>query len=123
MSERRLAKRFEICTPLSGWSAGLGYFQGQVRNLSATGAYILADHAVKENEQFVMLLKVPELYADGDISLLWASCRAIRVEMARDAERAWVGIAAVVEEYVMPSRRLDAGSGAEARKNHELVAA
>ena len=98
-SDLRFALRYWAGAPASDIS------RDKVRNLSTTGAYILADPGVKENEQFVILVKVPELYADDDMSLLWVSCRAIRVEPA-GADEFGVGIAAVVDEYVMPSRRL-----------------
>lgn len=113
MTERRAAKRYEVSAPLSGWSSSLGYFHGKVRNLSTSGVYIVSDRAVREREEFVILVKIPEMHADGDTSLLWAYCRAIRVEPASAAEFKGVGIAAVVDEYVMPSRRLATGKALE----------
>jgi hypothetical protein len=113
MTERRTAKRYEISAPLSAWSSSLGYFQGKVRNISTSGVYIVSDRTVKEHEEFVILLKIPEMHADEDTSLLWAYCRAIRVEPASVGEFKGVGIAAVVDEYVMPSRRLAAGKALE----------
>jgi hypothetical protein len=70
MTERRAAKRYEVSAPLLGWSSNLGYFQGTVRNLSTSGVYIVADRAVKEHEQFMILLKIPEIHVDADTSLL-----------------------------------------------------
>ena len=113
MTERRAAKRYEVSAPLLGWSSSLGYFQGKVRNLSTSGVYIVSDRAVKEDEEFVILVKIPEMHADRDTSLLWAYCRAIRVEPASRGEFKGVGIAAVVDEFVMPSRRLAASKGLE----------
>lgn len=113
MTERRAAKRYDVSAPLLGWSSSLGYFQGKVRNLSTSGVYIMSDRAVKENEEFVILVKIPEMHADEDTSLLWVHCRAIRVEPAGADEFQGVGIAAVVDEYVMPSRRLAASKDLE----------
>jgi hypothetical protein len=104
MTERRTARRFEISLPIMGWGSEAKCFDGCTLDVSTNGVYLLASHAVKPNESFLFLMRFPGLFSDEKDSLLWAYCRAVRVEPKCMDGGACVGIAAVVEQYTLPPR-------------------
>jgi hypothetical protein len=120
MTERRAARRFEIVVPIMGWGSDEKFFDGWTRDVStsgvylvanrvvANGAYLAASHSVKQNESFLFLMRFPGLFPDERNGLLWAYCRAVRIEPKCDDRGACVGIAAVVEQYTLPPRMPDA---------------
>jgi hypothetical protein len=116
MTERRTARRFEIAVPIMGWGSEEKYFDGWTRDVSTSGVYLVANrastngiylaasHSVKQNESFLFLMKFPGDFPQENESLLWAYCRAVRVEPECVHGGACVGIAAVVEQYTLPPR-------------------
>jgi hypothetical protein len=104
MTERRTARRFEIAVPIMGWGAGAKCFDGNTCDVSTNGVYLVANGAVKPNESFVFLMQFPGLSSRENNGLLWAYCRAVRVEPRNVDGIACTGIAAAVERYTLPPR-------------------
>lgn len=116
MMERRAAQRFEIAVPIMGWGSEEKYFDGWTRDVSTSGVYLVANRAstngvylaasrsVKQNESFLFLMRFPGLFPDEKNALLWAYCRAVRIEPECVHGGGCVGIAAVVEQYTLPPR-------------------
>jgi PilZ domain-containing protein len=104
MTERRTARRFEIAVPIMGWGSGAKCFNGQTCDLSTNGVYLVANGEVKPSESFVFLMQFPGLFSGEGNGLLWAYCRAVRVEPRNVDGVACVGIAAAVERYTLPPR-------------------
>lgn len=112
MRDQRTARRFEMVVPMMGWGSSDRCFDGWTRNVSTSGVYLVANRrsangeylaarrCVKQNESFVFLMRFPGR-EDG---LLWAYCRAVRIEPNCEGGSACVGIAAVVEQYTLPPR-------------------
>jgi hypothetical protein len=117
MMERRTARRFEIVVPIMGWGAGAKCFDGHTCDVSTNGVYLLANGEVKPNESFVFLMQFPELFSGEKNGLLWAYCRAVRVEPRNVNGAACVGIAAAVERYTLPPRMDVAHPSARWRTN------
>jgi hypothetical protein len=104
MTERRTARRFEISVPIMGWAAGAKCFDGHTCDVSTNGVYLIANGAVKPSESFVFLMQFPGLFSGKKNGLLWAYCRAVRVEPRNVDGIARVGIAAAVDRYTLPPR-------------------
>ena len=102
MTERRNARRFEIAVPIMGWGAGAKCFDGHTCDVSTNGVYLVANGAVKPNESFVFLMQFPGLFSGENNGLLWAYCRAVRVEPRNVDGIVCTGIAAAVERYTLP---------------------
>lgn len=116
MSEQRTARRFEMAVPMMGWGSDERCFDGWTRNISTSGVYLVANRRsangeylaarrwVKQNESFVFFMKFPGNFPGHKDGLLWAYCRAVRIEPDCGGRSAGVGIAAVVEQYTLPPR-------------------
>jgi PilZ domain len=102
VTDRRAEKRYPISIPVSGWGAVTGSFAGHTRDVSGRGIYILSDVGVKQDDQFVLLMSFPQLLVGQRATLVWADCHAVRVERAGRFANGAVGIAAIVDEYVLP---------------------
>jgi hypothetical protein len=112
MTERRIARRFEIAVPVMCWGSSAKCFDGNTRDVSATGIYLITHHELDPREWFLLLMRFPGLFSDDNNSLLWAYCRVVRVEPNSVDGVACVGIAAIVEQFTLPSFRSAAMRGA-----------
>lgn len=110
MTDRRTEERFPVSVAVTGWGANLDSFEGHTRDFSGRGIYIIANAALKADDRFAFLMSLPELLADEEATPVWVFCKVVRVEPAGLHANGQLGIAATVEEYVMPTR----GLGAEA---------
>jgi len=118
MTEQRAARRFEVAVPMMGWGSDERYFDGWTRDVSTSGVYLVANRrsangvclaarrSVKQNESFVFLMRFPGSFPGHEDGLLWAYCRAVRIEPDCGGGSACVGIAAVVEQYTLPPRMM-----------------
>jgi hypothetical protein len=116
MRDQRTARRFEMVVPMMGWGSNDRCFDGWTRNVSTSGVYLVANSRsasgeylaarrwVKQNESFVFLMRFPGSFPGREDGLLWAYCRAVRIEPNCEGGSACVGIAAVVEQYTLPPR-------------------
>jgi hypothetical protein len=105
MMERRTTRRFEIAVPVMCWGGPAKCFDGRTRDVSATGIYLVTQHELEPKEWFLLLMRFPGLFPDENNSLLWAYCRVVRAEPKSIDGVAGVGIAAVVEQFTLPSSR------------------
>jgi hypothetical protein len=105
MMERRIARRFEITVPVMCWGSSAKCFDGRTRDVSATGIYMITHHELEPKEWFLLLMRFPGLFPDENNSLLWAYCRVVRTEPKSIDGVACVGIAAIVEQFTLPSFR------------------
>ena len=107
MHERRTEHRYPVSVAVYGWSTKMDSFQGHTRDISGSGIYIVRKANIKADDRFAFLMSFPELLADEKATAVWAFCRVVRVDPHRTVNGT-VGIAAVVEEYIMPTRGLGA---------------
>jgi hypothetical protein len=105
MTDRRTTRRFEIAVPVMCWGSSAKCFDGRTRDVSASGIYLTTHQELGPTEWFLLLMRFPGLFPDDNNSLLWAYCRAVRVEPNCIDGHSCVGIAAVVEQFTLPSFR------------------
>jgi hypothetical protein len=104
MNDRRTEERYPVSVAVYGWSSKIDSFDGQTRDISSNGIYVIGKASIKANERFAFLMTAPDLLGAEKDTAVWAFCRVIRVEPHGEPADGMVGIAAVVEEYVMPTR-------------------
>jgi hypothetical protein len=102
MTDRRTDLRYPVSVAVHAWNSNMDFFHGHTRNISGSGVYIIGKTTIKPHDRLVFLMALPGLLADEKATPVWAFCRVMRVE-PHDSGDGTVGIAAVVEEYEMPT--------------------
>jgi hypothetical protein len=101
MTERRSARRYDLCLPVSVRLPSLGQEakNGTTRDISTRGVYFVLDQEISTGSQFDFTLTLPsELTGDAEV-FVCAHAKVIRVESRTEGGRQGVGIAAVIEKY------------------------
>jgi len=102
MTERRTARRVEIAVPVMCWGSAAQCLDGRTRDISESGVFLIVNHELEPNEPFLLLMRFPGHLPEENNELLWAYCRVVRIEPRRIHGDACMGIAAVVEQSVLP---------------------
>ena len=100
MTERRLARRYDLCLPvLVRLPTASQSHGGTTRDISTRGVYFTLDERLSPGSQFDFTLTLPsELTGDAEV-FVCAHGKVVRVEAQPEASRRTIGIAAVIEKY------------------------
>jgi len=104
MIERRKTQRHQVSVPVSGWISNARLFEGVTRDVSTDGVYVWMNRAIEPGEPLVFLMRFPATFPDNRETLLWAYCKAVRVESNAGEDKYPHGVAAVTGEYSMTLR-------------------
>lgn len=104
MNERRAAPRHQLSVPITGWIHNSLLFEGTTRDISTGGAYIRTNRPAKVGDFLVFLMRFPTTYPEQREDLLWAYCRAVRVDTLPESSGYSTGIATVAIEYSLSLR-------------------
>ena len=102
-NDRRTEQRYPVSVAVCGWSSKTDSIDGQTRDISTSGVYVIGKAAIKANDRFAFLMNGSDLLGVEKETAVWAFCRVVRVDPYGAPSDGMVGIAAVVEEYVMPT--------------------
>jgi hypothetical protein len=102
MSERRIARRYDLSLPVMVRipAQGLAETQsGRTRDISTKGLYFVIDQDVRAGSNLDIMLTLPKEMTNGEEVLVKASGKIVRVESRMEDGDARLGVAAVIERY------------------------
>ncbi|HWG59825.1 MAG TPA: PilZ domain-containing protein [Candidatus Acidoferrales bacterium] len=102
MTERRLARRYDLSLPVSirlPINRELGPQAGQTRDISTRGVYFIVQKDLAPGAELDFTLTLPGEITRGIEVLVRAHGRVVRVDKRRDEDHETIGIAAVIERY------------------------
>jgi len=102
MTERRLARRYDLSLPVSvrmPISREPGAHSGQTRDISTRGVYFTVQKDMSAGTELDFTLTLPAEITRGTEVFVRAHGRVIRVDKRRDDEHETIGVAAVIERY------------------------
>jgi hypothetical protein len=102
MSERRMARRYDLSLPVSvrlPVSREPGAHTGQTRDISTRGVYFTMSKDLPPGTEVDFTLTLPAEITRGTEVFVRAHGRVVRVDKQRDEEYETIGIAAVIERY------------------------
>jgi len=97
MSERRNARRYDLALPVVVRD-GIEH-NGQTRDISTRGVYLMMDERLEPNSKFEFTLTLPQEITGGSSVLVQAQGRVIRVDSVEEDGPNRLGVAAVIEKY------------------------
>jgi len=102
MSERRVARRYDLSLPVmvripAPGSAGTQ--SGRTRDISTKGLYFVIDQDVRAGSNLDIMLTLPKEMTNGEEVLVKASGRIVRVESRMEDGNERLGVAAVIDRY------------------------
>jgi hypothetical protein len=102
MSERRVARRYDLSLPVmvripAPGSAGTQ--SGRTRDISTKGLYFVIDQDVRAGSNLDIMLTLPKEMTNGEEVLVKASGKIVRVESRMEDGNERLGVAAVIERY------------------------
>ncbi len=102
MSERRVARRYDLSLPVVVRipAQGLAETQsGKTRDISTKGLYFVIDQDVRAGSNLDIMLTLPKEMTNGEEVLVKASGKIVRVESRMEDGNERLGVAAVIERY------------------------
>jgi c-di-GMP-binding flagellar brake protein YcgR len=102
MSERRVARRYDLSLPVMVRipAQGLAETQsGRTRDISTKGLYFVIDQDVRAGSNLDIMLTLPREMTNGEEVLVKASGKIVRVESRIEDGDERLGVAAVIERY------------------------
>jgi len=102
MSERRIARRYDLSLPVMVRipAQGLaGTQSGKTRDISTKGLYFVIDQDVRAGSNLDIMLTLPKEMTNGEEVLVKASGKIVRVESRIEDGNERLGVAAVIERY------------------------
>jgi|SRR5579871_491303 len=102
MTERRMARRYDLSLPVSvrlPINREHGTQGGQTRDISTRGVYFTTQKDLVPGTEVDFTLTLPSEITHGTDVFVRAHGRVIRVDKQRDDDHETIGIAAVIERY------------------------
>jgi hypothetical protein len=102
MSERRIARRYDLSLPVLVRIPAQGFAEtqnGRTRDISTKGLYFVIDQDVQAGSSLDIMLTLPREMTSGDEVLVKASGKIVRVESRKEDGNERLGVAAIIERY------------------------
>jgi hypothetical protein len=102
MSERRVARRYDLSLPVMVRIPAPGFAgtqSGRTRDISTKGLYFVIDQEVRAGSNLDIMLTLPKEMTNGEEVLVKASGKIVRVESRMEDGNERRGVAAVIERY------------------------
>jgi hypothetical protein len=102
MSERRVARRYDLSLPVMVRIPAQGFAgtqSGRTRDISTKGLYFVIDQDVRAGSNLDIMLTLPKEMTNGEEVLVKASGKIVRVESRMEDGTERLGVAAVIERY------------------------
>ena len=102
MSERRIARRYDLSLPVMVRIPAPGFAgtqSGRTRDISTKGLYFVIDQDVRAGSNLDIMLTLPKEMTNGEEVLVKASGKIVRVESRMEDGTERLGVAAVIERY------------------------
>ena len=102
MSERRVARRYDLSLPVMVRIPAPGFAgtqSGRTRDISTKGLYFVIDQEVRAGSNLDIMLTLPKEMTAGEEVLVKASGKIVRVESRMEDGNERLGVAAVIERY------------------------
>ena len=102
MSERRVARRYDLSLPVMVRIPAQGVAEtqsGRTRDISTKGLYFVIDREVRAGSNLDIMLTLPKEMTNGEEVLVKASGKIVRVESRMEDGNERLGVAAVIERY------------------------
>ncbi|MGB7728416.1 MAG: PilZ domain-containing protein [Candidatus Acidiferrum sp.] len=102
MTERRMARRYDLTLPVSVRFAVenlLTKQEGRTRDISTRGLYFVVSQELQSGSELDITLTLPAEITHGTEVLVRAQAKIVRVEQRVEDETPRTGIAVVIERY------------------------
>jgi hypothetical protein len=102
MTERRMARRYDLSLPVSirlPINREPGAHNGHTRDISTRGVYFTMQKEMSPGTELDFTLTLPAEITRGTEVFIRAHGRVIRVDKHQDEQHQAVGVAAVIERY------------------------
>ena len=102
MSERRVARRYDLSLPVMVRIPAPGFAgtqSGRTRDISTKGLYFVIDQDLRAGSNLDIMLTLPKEMTNGEEVLVKASGKIVRVESRMEDGNERLGVAAVIERY------------------------
>jgi hypothetical protein len=102
MTERRLARRYDLSLPVNvrlPITREPGAHDGQTRDISTRGVYFIMQKELSPGTEVDFTLTLPAEITRGSEVFVRAHGRVVRVDKQRDDDHETIGVAAVIERY------------------------
>ena len=102
MSERRVARRYDLSLPVMVRIPAPGFAgtqSGRTRDISTKGLYFVIDQDVRAGSNLDIMLTLPKEMTSGEEVLVKASGKIVRVESRMEDGNERLGVAAIIERY------------------------
>jgi len=102
MSERRTARRYDLCLPIIIRFCKEEAFDsqhGKTRDISTRGLYFVVEQNLEAGSEVDLTLTLPAEVTQGTEAFVRALGRVVRVERRTEDGNERMGVAAVIERY------------------------
>ncbi len=102
MTERRLARRYDLTLPVSIRSAAEKLVmrqEGKTRDISTKGLYFIVERGLEAGSELDLTLTLPGEITHGTDVFVRAQGKVVRVERRLEEGESRLGVAAVIERY------------------------
>jgi hypothetical protein len=102
MTERRLARRYDLSLPVNvrlPITREPATHDGQTRDISTRGVYFIMQKELSPGTEVDFTLTLPAEITRGSEVFVRAHGRVVRVDKQRDDDHETIGVAAVIERY------------------------
>jgi len=103
MTERRIARRYELSLPVVVRAAAerkqADSRNGKTRDISTRGVYFLIDRQLEAGSTLDFMLTLPAEITQGTEVFIHAQGKVVRIEEKPGENGGRVGVAAVIEKY------------------------
>jgi PilZ domain len=102
MTERRMARRYDLSLPVNvrvPINREPGSQSGQTRDISTRGVYFMTQNELAPGTEVDFTLTLPAEITRGNEVFVRAHGRIVRIDKRRDEDLETIGVAAVIERY------------------------
>jgi c-di-GMP-binding flagellar brake protein YcgR len=102
MTERRLARRYDLTLPVSIRSVAEKLIlrqEGKTRDISTKGLYFVVDRDLEAGSELDLTLTLPGEITHGSDVFVRAQGKVVRIERRLEEGEHRMGVAAVIERY------------------------
>jgi hypothetical protein len=102
MTERRIARRYDLTLPISIRSAVervVARQEGRTRDISTRGLFFIIDKDMDAGSELEITLTLPAEITNGTDVLVRAQGKVVRVERRIEEGEPRMGVAAIIERY------------------------